>query len=228
MMMKRISFVLVCLLMVSISAKAQHKLGEIIDFNGVKGMVFLVDADGEHGLAMSVKKCSENWLADKEAKFETSSFYEDDGEKNMKAIENYIKEQNQQWEDFPFFKFCHELGEGWYAPANEELTALINFINNGDGMKYKHKNIKELNKILRNAGGDALWGALKTPALYFSSTEAEKGYVYAMVFEHNIAHAMSPAGMFGTKGRYVLRTVLKAMPGGKALSGIGSRAVHKF
>ena len=85
MMMKRISFVLVCLLMVSISAKAQHKLGEIIDFNGVKGMVFLVDADGEHGLAMSVKKCSENWLADKEAKFETSSFYEDDGEKNMKA-----------------------------------------------------------------------------------------------------------------------------------------------
>ena len=228
MMMKKVLTILISLTISVSGAMAQHKLGDIIELNGVKGMVIQVDDAGEHGLAMSIARCGEPWLADKEAKFETSAFYEDDGEKNMKAIERYIEEQNQQWEDFPFFKFCHELGEGWYAPANEELTALINFINNGDGMKYKHKNIKELNKILRNAGGDALWGALKTPSLYFSSTEAEKGYAYAMVFEQNIAHAMSGAGIFGTKGRYVLRPVLKAMPGGKALSGIGSRAVHKF
>lgn len=226
--MKRLSFVIVSLLMVSIGAKAQHQLGEIIDINGVKGMVFQVDANGEHGLVMSVKRCEEKWLADKDAKFETSSFYEDDGEKNMKVIERYIEEENQQWEDFPFFKFCHELGEGWYAPANEELMALINFINKGEGLKYNHKNVKELNKTLRDAGGDALWGTLKTPNLYFSSTEAEKGYAYAMTFEHNTANALSGGAIFGIKGRYVLRPIMKSPPGGKALTAIGNRAVHKF
>ena len=136
--MRKFFMTLLCLTMAVSGAMAQHKLGEVMEFNGVKGMVFMVDKTGEHGLVMTVKKCKESWLKDKEAKFETGAFYEDDGAKNLAAIETYIKEQNQQWEDFPYFNWCHSLGECWYPPANEELTTLISFIN-GEGLTYSHR-----------------------------------------------------------------------------------------
>lgn len=81
MKMKKVLTTIICLIISISSAMAQHKLGDIIELNGVKGMVIQVDDAGEHGLAMSIARCGEPWLADKDAKFETSAFYEDDGRK---------------------------------------------------------------------------------------------------------------------------------------------------
>ena len=229
MKMKKVLTTIICLIISISSAMAQHKLGDIIELNGVKGMVIQVDDAGEHGLAMSIARCGEPWLADKDAKFETSAFYEDDGEKNMKAIERYIEQQNQQWEDFPLFNWCRQLGEGWYVPAKDELETLIHFINI-EGWKYNHKNTKKLNQVLKNAGGDKLTNI--GGFFYYSSTEAEGGLVYGVIFDSGGANTlanMSPTSLFtGKKAVYRMKTYMKALPGGKALAHYGSRAVHKF
>lgn len=228
--MRKFFMTLLCLTMAVSGAKAQHKLGEVMEFNGVKGMVFMVDKTGEHGLVMTVEKCKESWLKDKDAKFETSSFYEDDGAKNLAAIETYIKEQNQQWEDFPYFNWCRNLGDGWYPPANEELTALISFIN-GEGLKYNHKNAKKVGKMLKDAGGDGVYDSFtKSPYLYFSSTETENGWVYVMNFEESTASMVTSGSLLsgGPKGKYSLKPYLKSQMGGKFLNIVGNRAVHKF
>ena len=228
-MMRKLFITLFCLTMAISSAKAQHRLGEVMEFNGVKGMVFKVDDKGEHGLAMSIVRCSEPWLTNKEAKFETGAFYEDDGEKNMKAIERYINEQDQLWEDFPFINWCRQLGEGWYAPAVEELEILIHFIN-GEGMKYNAKVTKKLSEALKKAGGDKLTNI--GGFFYYSSTEAENGLVYGVIFDSGGANLVANASplrlITGTKGVYKIGTYMKALPGGKMLANYGSRAVHKF
>lgn len=227
--MKKTILTLIGLIAMAISAQAQHKLGDIIELDGVKGMVFKVDANGEHGLAFCLKKCKESWLADKTAKYETAAFYEDDGEKNLKKIEEYIKEQNQQWDDFPYFKWCKELGPGWYPPAKDEAMDLINFVT-GDGLKYHHKTCKKWSKILEDAGGDKLYdGFDKSPYLYFTSTEAEGGLVWALVFVENAGRSLSPLKMAsGASGKYRLQPYQKRQPGGKALNIVGNRAIHKF
>lgn len=84
--------VLLFSLLCVIYAKA-YNVGDFYNKNGVKGVVVKVDASGEHGLIMSLDKFSGKWSSDKKAKFETNAFYEDDGEKNMKAIAKYLSER---------------------------------------------------------------------------------------------------------------------------------------
>jgi hypothetical protein len=201
-----------------------------MELGGVKGMVFKIDASGEHGLVMTIKKCKESWLKDKDAKFETGAFYEDDGEKNLAAIANYIEEQNQQWEDFPYFNWCRSLGEGWYPPANEELTELISYIN-GEGLRYNHKNAKKISEKLKKAGGDGVYDSFtKSPYLYYSSTEADNGWVYVMNFDESLSSTVVSGMPFGggPKGMYSLKSWPKSQMGGKALNIVGNRAIHKF
>jgi hypothetical protein len=230
-MTKNKLFTLMVCLLFALPIMAQHKLGDIMELGGVKGMVFKIDASGEHGLVMTIKKCKESWLKDKDAKFETGAFYEDDGEKNLAAIANYIEEQNQQWEDFPYFNWCRSLGEGWYPPANEELTELISYIN-GEGLRYNHKNAKKISEKLKKAGGDGVYDSFtKSPFLYYSSTEADNGWVYVMNFEENMASSVvssMPFGGGGPKGMYKLKPWQKSQMGGKALNIVGNRAIHKF
>lgn len=229
-MMRKLFITLFCLTMAVSSAKAQHRLGEVMEFNGVKGMVFKLDKTGEHGLVMTVKKCKDNWLINKDAKFETGSFYEDDGEKNLAIIETYIKDNNQQWEDFPYFNWCHSLGEGWYPPANDELMALVTFIN-GEGLTYNHKNARKISKMLKDADGDGVFDSFtKSPFLYFSSTEAENGWVFVMSFTENLASSVAGTLLPGSgpKGKFELKSYQKSQIGGKILNIVGNRAVHKF
>ena len=227
--MKRFVIIVIALLGMGATVVAQHKLGDIITIGDKQGMVFKVDETGEHGLAFSMQKCEESWLADKEAKYETAAFYEDDGEKNLKKIEEYIKEANQQWDDFPFFKWCKEQGEGWYPPSKDEAMALVDFMT-GDGLKYHHKTCKKWSKILEKADGDKLYtGFGQSPYIYYTSTEAEGGLVWALVFNENPGSAISPLRMAsGPSGKYKLQPYPKRQPGGKALNLVGNRAIHKF
>lgn len=90
--------VLLFSLLCAIYAKA-YNVGDFYNKDGVKGVVVKVDASGEHGLIMSLDKFSGKWSSDKKAKFETNAFYEDDGEKNMKAIAKYLSESGKTWDN---------------------------------------------------------------------------------------------------------------------------------
>ena len=95
--MKKI-FILTVILMASLSSlRAQYKVGSIYNVNGVKGLVVDVDESGNHGLLMSLSESDKDWLNDENLAFETNAFHEDDGMKNMEAIEKRVSPDDTVW-----------------------------------------------------------------------------------------------------------------------------------
>lgn len=208
--MKKIYLILFALIAgVCTTVKAQYKVGDIYDKNGVKGMVIQVTDGGQHGLLMSLEASGAKWYQkDKDVKFSTSAFYEDDGMKNMEALAAYIKENGKSWSDFPLFEWARSLGEGWYIPAKDEMIVLRNFMNGKDSETMDLKNIKAINKVLKKAKGDELKNKMM-----FTSTEADNGLVNVLQLG---------AGFGKPKAKMVSQYKSN---GGMIMS---SRAVHKF
>lgn len=210
------------------TVRAQYKVGDYYEKDGLKGIVVRVDGTGSHGLIMSLEKSAKKWLDDKDEKFNTNAYYEDDGEKNMAVIEKYINENGKSWEMFPYFNWCRSLGSGWYAPASDELKDILNAINGGTG-KYNAKYMKKITKLLKKHKGDGLidsgYFGSKSPHSMYSSTESDAGFVYTLFFKQNISSAL----LGGTpKGQFVIENMVKTQTGGKFSNLYGSRAVHKF
>lgn len=229
MRMKRINFVggiIMMMLAFSVNASAKYKVGQIYDEDGLKGLVVYVDDSGEHGLLMSLESSGKKWLDDKDEKFNTGAFYEDDGEKNMAALQKFIDENGKTWELFPLFEWARSLGVGWYIPAVDELKHILNAINGGEG-KFNSKYMKPISKVLKKAKGDKLmntgFGGTNAPHSMMSSTEADGGMVYTLFFLESAGSAI--LGNKTPKGKFHIEPRLKNM-GGKIFH--HSRAVHKF
>ena len=137
----------------------------------------------------------------------------------MAAAQKYIDENGKSWDLFPVFSGCRSLGEGWYAPAIDELKDIVKAIN-GDVGKLNEKQLKVVEKTIKSHKGDALRQKILTkvtdPWNMLSSTEGEQGMVQQIAF--------IPA--FIGKGKFEVMSLPKSQ-GGKML-GLGSRAVHKF
>lgn len=147
---------------------AQVKVGDILcegdkivslaDYNASNstaiGVVFYVDASGQHGWAVSLDnlgKCKwgnydEDTSLDNVAGFSRASS-DTDGYKNTKAIV-------EKGLDYPAFTIV-DFENGWYLPAIGQLKRLFN-------------NIKEVNKGLEKVGGTLF---LYDGNTYWSSTE---------------------------------------------------------
>ena len=226
--MKSYLYLILLALAIATKANAQYKVGDYYENGTVKGIVIRVDNSGNHGLIMSLDKCAKKWLDDKDEKFNTNAYYEDDGEKNMAVIEKYIKENGKSWAMFPYFEWCRNHGEGWYAPALDELKDILNAINGGTG-KYNAKYMKQITKTLKKHKGDGLidseYFGTNQPHSVYSSTEGDAGMVYTLFFKQNISSAL----LGGTpKGDFLIESMLKTQTGGKFANGYGSRAVRKF
>lgn len=224
--MKKVMMAFIMFLGICTVINAQHKVGDIYNKDGIKGFVIQVTSNGAHGLIMSLQASPKKWLADKEAKFDTGAFYEDDGMKNMEALNKYIQANGKSWSDFPLFEWAKSLGEGWYIPSKDELQIIAKAIN-GDAETYSDKYISKIDKIIKKAKGDGLiqktLGQKGTMKTMFSSTEAEGGLVYLMDFQANATSALLGNGK---KGK------IKIIPQYKNISGkfigFGSRAICKF
>lgn len=227
--MKKILFAIIALLCTLNSSAKSYKVGDIYNENGLKGIVVRVDASGEHGLIMSLKKSAKKWLDGSDEKFSTNAYYEDDGEKNMAVIEKYIKDNGKTWSMFPYFEWCRSLGDGWYAPATDELKDILQVINGGEG-KYNQKIMKKIAKVIKKNKGDGLidsgYFGSKLPHSMYSSTEGDAGMVYTLYFKENLASQLVRMG--GPKGQFVVESMPKTHTGGKFANMYGSRAIHKF
>lgn len=239
--MKRIIFSMVVVMTTLLSANAQYKIGSIYNVNGVKGLVVDVDASGNHGLIMSLEESDKDWLEDESLALETNAFHEDDGMKNMDAIEKYISENNKSWNDFPLFAWARSLGEGWYIPAREELLKIWTNLNGGnlDFNKKANKLWKAHNKIVEKNGGDGLHCSnastmgFKMLCGMISSTEAEGGKVYVINTEKGKNLTNHPMGAPNVKiieyqiGKKAHRSEGDAL-GMKRVLHFDARAVRKF
>ncbi len=129
---------------------------------------------------------------------------------------------------FHYFEWCRSHGEGWYAPAVEELKDILKAINGSDG-KFNSKFMKKVSKVIKKKKGDGLidtglYGT-KAPFVMYSSTEGDAGMVFCLFFKQN----MSSALLGGTpKGTFIIENTIKNYTGGKFANSYGSRAVRKF
>ena len=155
--------------------QSNYQIGDIVTINGVQGIVFQTSPNVKivSMVETSLKWCILYWedidpivLLDTtlEAIMATDAKDKDNGLVNMSIIKSKTNWQSK----FPAFKWCSELGEGWYLPAVNELKALYiqaDIINQ----------VLKANKMGRlDADGCGVW----------SSTEFEYGlYAYFVEFE---------------------------------------------
>ena len=127
---------------------APYKVGDYYNDGKKEGVVFEVTPDGRHGKIVSMTTSVLQWASDKvERKRLIGANSRTDGVANMAVVKAIDGWQSK----YPAFKWCADLGEGWYLPAIEEL-------------KVVYKNRDKLNSKLTD----------KLSNWYWSSTECNK------------------------------------------------------
>ena len=167
-------------------------VGDIIDINGTKAIVYQVDETGCHGTAMSIKclrGISDSWCNDsKLGKSLPPMLDEKDGMANTQAVIDFARQRNAL-ANFPVFEWCTKLGEGWYVPSVKELEAFVNYwLGNEqtidwDSEEEVEKQIdeskpyyKQVNLKMVDAGGVPFLNGV------FTSTVTTDGKVYVFWF----------------------------------------------
>ncbi|MBP3498423.1 MAG: PEGA domain-containing protein [Alistipes sp.] len=105
------------------SSSKIYKVGDYYNDGVKEGVVFEVSADGRHGKIVSMKRSAEllEWSSDSaEQKRLIGANSETNGAANMAKVKSI-----SGWRDkYPAFKWCADLGEGWYLPSKEELHTI--------------------------------------------------------------------------------------------------------
>ena len=132
---------------------APYKVGDYYNDGKKEGVVFEVSANGKHGKIVSMTQSASTlqWSSDEaEQKRLVGADSQTDGAANMAIIKAI-----SGWGDkYPAFKWCADLGEGWYLPANEELKTI-----------YINKDVVNANLVYKLSS-----------SRYWSSTEYDYRY----------------------------------------------------
>lgn len=167
-------------------------VGDIIDINGVKAIVFQTE-DGIHGTAMSIKAlrgidnpwCNNSKIS---KKIPLMSDVNNGTANTSKLVQFAISENCLQ--NFPAFQWCKNLGEGWYIPSVKELECFINYwLGNEEILEWDDEIeqvidssipfYKNVNEILLNAGGTPFINGV------YTSTVNSDGKVYIFNYDRN-------------------------------------------
>jgi len=198
-MFKRTILSAVCCI-ISIAAHAQFddvRKGDIIDINGVKALVFQVDAEG-HGTAMTVKALrgkKNAWCTNAKLLKNLGATSSPDGMQNTKTVYDYINSSGFSVSQFPAFEWCQKLGSGWYIPSREEMEVFVNYyLGNEQEFDWESEEEfdidsqavtpKEINEKLIEAGGvpflgNAIPGSGLAIGVYTSTKTADnKVFIY--------------------------------------------------
>ena len=141
-----------------------YKVGDYYNENGKEGVVFEVSADGRSGKIVSMKQSAKEllWSSDSaEQKRLIGADSETDGAYNMAKVKAIYGWQSK----YPAFKWCADLGEGWYLPSIEELKVFTLNTAIHDAV----------NRTLIARGGTKLYDKGES-GRYWSSTELNKEY----------------------------------------------------
>ncbi len=139
-----------------------YKVGDYYNDGVREGVVFEVSANGRHGKIVSMNQDQLPWSSDSaEQERLIGANSETDGAVNMAKVKAIYG-----WrEKYPVFKWCADLGEGWYLPSIEELKVFT----------LNTAVYDAVNRTLIARGGTKLYdrGEWKW---YWSSTEENEQY----------------------------------------------------
>ena len=100
------------------STQVVYKVGDYYNVNGKEGVIFWVDETNKHGKIVSLTESYLQWSSDtNEQKRLIGADDENNGANNMAKVKRISGWKTK----YPAFKWCADLGEGWYLPAFEEL-----------------------------------------------------------------------------------------------------------
>lgn len=141
--------------------EGKYKPGDLYDVDGVKGVVFYVNEDGESGLMMSMDQAALAWSTENELVGCFSS-----GEYNT---EDMLKRGEDK---YPAAKWCVDHGEGWYMPNSADMHKMWTAVSNG-----KHVFDEEFVKLYNDKLDDPI-----LEDYYWSSTEIFEEMAEVVVF----------------------------------------------
>ncbi len=146
-------------------AQGPYKVGDYYDDGKKQGVVFWVDSTGKHGKIVSLTESKTRlpWVSNKkELKKLIGTDDKENGVNNTARVRRIPDWQSK----YPAFKWCTDLGEGWYLPAIEELKlfTLDETIRN------------TINQTLTTKGGTEIPGIGMLNYWYWSSTESNEEY----------------------------------------------------
>ena len=183
--------------------RTRPEVGRVYDDNGVKGMVIWLDESGLHGLMLSLEESSDPrfmpWTTIRSPYPDTGATDKNDGRENMAAVERYIAANGASWDDFPAFRWCRELGEGWYLPSIDELLKLGYAFNGGQRMRFDRRARQKFNNMLKENGGTKV----DPMTNYYSSTYWGDGQAATSTMEIEPPY-MQP---YKAHERYLVRAV---------------------
>ena len=126
---------------------APYKVGDYYNDGEKDGIVFEVSAGGRHGKIVSMCQPLSRIVWSTNPILYLSAKSKSDGVVNMEKV----KQQSGWRATYPAFRWCDDLGEGWYLPAINEMKVII-----------------EQSEVLNRGLIDKLNG------IYLSSTESKK------------------------------------------------------
>ena len=102
------------------SSSRSYKIGDYYNENGKEGVVFEVSANGRSGKIVSLVQTPSmlKWASDSyEQRRNIGATDMHDGSVNMAKVKTIVNWRTK----YPAFKWCADLGEGWYLPATQDL-----------------------------------------------------------------------------------------------------------
>ncbi len=151
------------------------EIGELYDYNGVKGIICMLTDDKQHGLIMSLDEIYLPWSGFRKQDLRVvGAENRTEGIENMATVEKYIVENNLSWDDFPAFKWCREKGDGWYLPAIDEMLTIGHNYNGGTRVQFSRQARNRFNDTLKENGGKRM----DRLVYYFTSTEKDEKEAY--------------------------------------------------
>lgn len=155
-----------------------RKVGDVVNIDGVAGVVSVIGDDGRHGWAVSLEEWTAPWYAGRDIATLPMAL---EGGRNDAALIRTLPE----WEEkFPVFSICYRLGEGsgrWWLPSLEELTLLYGAFNGGPPGTIHPSARAAFNRCLVAAGGKAL-----SDGVYWCSTSPDGRRAYCLDFTSGI------------------------------------------
>ena len=154
-----------------------YKVGDYYDDGTKQGVVFYVDATGQHGKIVSLDQVKKPWCTEEQykKKIVVDASSNSDGKVNTDKVMS-----RSDGAEYSAFVWCRAKGKDWYLPAIDELKLLLL-----DSSVHQ-----AVNSTLKERGGVALYDRGETAA-YWSSTEEDEfcawhvGMYYVSTRNHN-------------------------------------------
>ncbi|MBO7242716.1 MAG: PEGA domain-containing protein [Alistipes sp.] len=137
--------------------KNAYKVGDYYDDGTKQGIVFYVDATGQHGKIVSLDQVEKQWCSS--AQFDKGIVVGASSESDGKANTDKVMSRSDSAE-YSAFVWCRAKGKDWYLPAIDELKLLL-----------LDSSVHEaVNRTLKKHRGDALF-SIGEHKCYWPSTE---------------------------------------------------------